>query len=104
MATAEFYNIDCVDCGISFGIQVHIAALWEKNCKKFSCPNGHVLTWRKPTQTAEQKEINELRLKVKDLETKLEEVQKSLSTEQQKNAELTVELEIWKPSTKEIEH
>ena len=92
MATAEFYNIDCVDCGISFGIQVHIAALWEKNYKKFFCPNGHGLAWTKPTETSQQKELKELRLKVKDLETKLEEVQKSLSTEQQKNAELTVEL------------
>jgi|SRR5271166_208324 len=99
--TTDLEDVLCVDCGILFGISKDIHKVWVKSEKRFYCPNGHTLFWPKGTETVEQKELKELRIKVKDLETKLEEVRKSLSTEQQKNAELITELEIWKPSAKE---
>lgn len=94
-------NVSCCECGIVFGFSPKIEKMWRESGKSFVCPNGHSLHWSKPTETPEQKELKGLRTEVKKLTEKLEAAEQRAAEYKVKVEELTAELEIWKPSTKE---
>lgn len=95
-------NVSCCECGIVFGFSPKIEKMWRESGKNFVCPNGHSLHWSKPTETPEQKELKELRVEVKKLKEKLDAAIAQTAEYKLKNEELTSELEIWKPSDKQV--
>ena|SRR5271157_3359060 len=94
---AELYSQNCPDCGIRFGFPSEMEKVWRGSHKSFYCPNGHSLSWQ--GETPEQKELRELRAEVTNLKTKLESAQTKADAQEKKVAELTAELEIWRPSS-----
>jgi len=91
------YN--CPSCGIPYGLDADVDKLWRGNHKSFFCPNGHSLSYKDPP--AHEKEIEKLKAQVKELETKLQLAQAQSLAKDSQIRELSNELEIWKPSSKE---
>ena len=96
----EVYTQNCPDCGIFFGIPKEMEATWRTSHKQFFCPNGHSLSWR--GETPQQKELVTLRKKVETLQTKLDAALKDVADQTKKVEELTLKLEIWEPSDKQV--
>ena len=101
MSDSEYNEVHCCNCGIVFKFSKKIEEMWRKDEKTFYCPNGHSLVWNKPKESTEQKELKQLKDKVKDLQSKLDEALTLTETQKKKIEELTTELEIWRPSTAE---
>ncbi len=89
----------CSECGIVFGIDAVIFALWKRDNKKVYCPNGHINVYGGRETTIPVKELNELRSEVKSLKEKLAAIALKAAEADEKVAELTAELEIWRPTT-----
>lgn len=94
---ADLENIHCNSCGVLFGVDEGVIALWRESCKTFYCPNGHGLSY--PTPTPASNELKELKAEVQSLNKKLAASKVELEDKQKKITELTLELEIWKPAT-----
>jgi septal ring factor EnvC (AmiA/AmiB activator) len=88
--------ITCCECGIQFAFHKDVEASWRKTHKVWVCPNGHRQVWTEKND--QEKELDALRVKVKELETQLAESQQKLEQESAKVADLTARLEIWEPS------
>lgn len=101
MSDDNFCEVDCCECGIKFKFTKKIEEMWRKSGKSFFCPNGHSLAWNKEKETPEQKELKTLREKVKELQGKLDAALKDAAEQKKRADDLTVELEIWRPSTTE---
>jgi hypothetical protein len=93
----DIHSFPCSSCGIVFGISREITDLWQKNHHKFVCPNGHSLSWDGPN--AAEKELNELKAKLKVTEEELEEAKKEAKALRASVETLQSELEIWKPDS-----
>jgi predicted RNA-binding Zn-ribbon protein involved in translation (DUF1610 family) len=93
----DIHSFPCSTCGIVFGISREITDLWQKNHHKFVCPNGHLLNWDE--SNVAEKELNELKAKLKATEEKLEEAKKEAKVLRTSVETLQNELEIWKPSS-----
>lgn len=98
---SELNEVTCAECGIEFSFSTKIEKLWRKSGKTFYCPSGHTLHWAVEVETPEKKELEKLRVEVKDLKSKLEVAMKDAESQKKKSDELTLELEIWKPASKE---
>ena len=99
MSDEEFVKQRCADCDIIFGISKSAEEKWRKFDKTFFCPNGHGLQF--PKETKDENET--LRAEIKELKAKLESALKDNTALTTRLAEVTLELEIWKPSdAKEI--
>jgi len=46
ITTLDLKLIDCVDCGVIFGLPVRIAQARRQTGGDFYCPNGHSLSWK----------------------------------------------------------
>ncbi len=92
-------NLTCVECGIEFSFSKKVEDQWRRTHKLFYCPNGHGQQWT--GETPDQKELKELRIKVKGLEDKLVTIALRATESNKRVEELTAELELWRPSTKE---
>jgi hypothetical protein len=90
-------KIHCASCGVSFGIDKDVDKLWRGSHKSFWCPNGHSLSYSGPS--AQEKELTELRAKVKTLEEELSTAKQSMHTQTTAIETLRSELEIWRPTT-----
>lgn len=88
----------CAECGITYGLDRAVVAMWRKSHKKFVCPNGHSLAWDE--ETPEEKELKSLKEQVKSLSDKLTAALKDNEDQGKRIEELVTELEIWKPSEK----
>lgn len=95
----ELNNINCPTCGIAFGIAKAMEKIWKESHKSFFCPNGHSMSW--PGETPSDKEARLNKEKIVELEAKLATALTELEDQKKKTAELTAELDIWKPSTTE---
>lgn len=93
--TVESFN--CAECGLRFGIDKGVIAIWKKSHKSFVCPNGHTLSWK--DITPEEKELAALRSEVAELKKSLSEKTAAYEELIQQSQKLTTELELWKPST-----
>jgi hypothetical protein len=82
----EIHNMNCVECGIFFSIDLNVAMGWTKNRREFYCPNGHIQRFAEDTKD----ELENLRKEVKELNSKLEVQAKVID-------DLKLELEIYKP-------
>ena len=100
MADNDLYVSGCQGCGIQFGIPKAAKEAWEKSYKRFYCPNGCVLSWDPPSE--EDKEINKLRREVQSLKDKLANSETKVETLEAKVAELSSELEIWRPTSEAV--
>jgi hypothetical protein len=80
----------CAECGIIFGINDEVTKIWKKSHQRFLCPNGHSLSWKETIENDNKDESKDLLLKIKSLETQLEQTKKEIKL-------LKEELEIWKP-------
>ena len=70
---SDLTAVQCIDCGLQFGVDSGVHAIWLKEKKKaFYCPNGHALTF--VGSSDKDKELTNLRKKVGDLEKKTEEL------------------------------
>lgn len=87
--------ITCCECGIQFAFHKDVEASWRKTHKIWVCPNGHRQCW---LENVQDKELDKLRAKVKDLEGQLATSNKKLEVETAKVADLIARLEIWEPS------
>ena len=94
---SDVTTFHCYDCGILMGIDSDVVTSWKKSHKNFTCPNGHVQHWG--DESVQEKEISSLKAEVKTLKTKLEAADKLAEEQTKKLAEMTTELEIWRPST-----
>lgn len=95
----ELNTLNCPSCGLAFGFPKEVEKLWRESHKQFFCPNGHSMSW---TGESPSEKEHRLRLeKVKELESKLASALKEVEAQKKQIAELTAELEIWKPSTTE---
>lgn len=95
----KFNSVTCCTCGILFGFPKRIETEWRKTHKNFNCPNGHPLQWSAEIESEDTKELKKLRVEVQELKTKLEAADKQVIERTVKIAELTTELEIWRPSS-----
>lgn len=84
----DIESFNCAECGIKFGIDQKVVVHWKKSHKQFVCPNGHTLSWNEPS--ADQKELEALRIEIKELKEKL-------AITEARVTELTAELELWQP-------
>lgn len=91
--------IKCCSCGILFGLDKEVVALWRESKKNFKCPNNCVLGYN--DKSPKEIELEELRAKVLFLQGKLESANKLIEDQKLKIDKLTLELEIWKPSKNE---
>jgi hypothetical protein len=96
MSQDNLHEIHCFDCGISFLINKAVVQLWTANRKSFWCPNGHSLYLIDETQQGQA--LASLRAKVDELQQQLFSTTEELNKQNQRVVELTMELEIWKPS------
>lgn len=91
----DFEGVTCCFCGIRFGMDKRVSAIWHDTHQQFHCPNGHSLVWS--AETADQKELKALRVEVKDLKEKVASLQSDIEKEKKRSNDLANELEIWKP-------
>lgn len=88
----------CPDCGLHFGFAEKLSDTWRSSHKKFFCLNGHSLSW--PSPTPQEKELENLRREVKELQGKEKAALDKVVEHAKKIEEINLELEIWKPSEK----
>lgn len=93
----DIHSFPCSTCGIVFGISREITDMWQKSHHKFVCPNGHSLSW--DGSTAVEKELKDLKDKLKVTEEELDEAKKEAKSLRASVEALQGELEIWKPSS-----
>lgn len=95
---------NCAECGIAFGFAKGVEDLWRTSKKNFFCPNGHSLSFKDGPKESEKdslkKEIKRLKERENELLGELAVSADLLAKEKKKVEELTLELEIWKPSSK----
>jgi hypothetical protein len=101
MSNEDLYIQHCPSCDCLFAISKTAEKAWRDSHKQFFCPNGHSLSWQ--DDTSDQKELKSLRVKIKDLETKLAAALEDVAKQTKRADELAAELEIWKPSEKSAE-
>ncbi len=89
----EMESFNCSSCGIYFGIDKKVAALWKNSHKKFLCPNNHTLSWSEPS--ADEKELAALRIEVKELKEKLAAALSDIEGHRTKVTTLESELELY---------
>lgn len=92
----EKNDINCPSCGIAFGFNKNVERIWRESHKSFFCPNGHAQSWAEASPS--EKEHQARKEKVTELEKKLAVAETELEAAKKKIEELTIELEIWKPS------
>jgi hypothetical protein len=97
--TEPMCNLTCNSCGIDFAFTKKVEKLWRDSHKTFYCPNGHPLCWS--GETEEQKELKKLKKQVTELTDKLASLALKAAESDKKVEELTTELELWRPSSKE---
>ena len=86
----------CASCGVQFALHKDVETVWRGSHKAFVCPNGHNLAWS--DKTPQEKELDALRARVKELEAQLVETKQKLEQESVKNTNLATRLELWEPS------
>lgn len=94
----DFNSLTCANCGLQFGFSKEVEKIWRDSHKQFFCPNGHGLSYAGPT--AKDEELTKLRTEVKELKEKLTTASTEAAALNKKVEELSMELEIWKPSEK----
>jgi hypothetical protein len=92
-------SFNCAECGIKFGIDKKVVINWTKSHKTFVCPNGHKLSWGE--QSSDEKELIALRIEAEELKEKLATALIDIDIQKVKVTDLTNELELWRPTTKE---
>jgi hypothetical protein len=78
-------EIQCANCGIKFYLETSVYERWYESGKKFFCPNGHSVSFVTKEDDASFRDKFQAAVKENELLTK-------------RIAELTLELEIWKPA------
>lgn len=96
MADIEMWSQNCPECDIRFSIPKSAEKSWRDTHKTFFCPNGHTMSW--PGESAQTKELKELRAKVIELQAQLDTAKETIVTQTKRVDELNLELEIYKPA------
>lgn len=98
---SDIFTDNCPSCGLLFGVSKNVEVMWRKSKKQFYCPNGHPLYWS--GETAEEKELKDLREEAKELREKLQVALDDVVKQTKRADELISELEIWRPQKVEKE-
>ena len=96
-------HLQCLECGIIWGLEEGLFDVWKRDNKKIFCPNGHPNSFGGNTVSINSKDLNELRSEIKELKAKLLTADALVVKQTMRANALELELEIWKPSETKVE-
>lgn len=62
--------LNCITCGVRFGLDETVSNVWQAQSKQFYCPNGHIIMFKKQVPITDA-ETTKLRKENAELLTKL---------------------------------
>ena len=81
----NFIEIECINCGILFGMSETFNLNLRKSKANFHCPNGHGMSYIKSTEEFQAEHLDQKRKEIFRLETEIQRLERQLKSKSRKN-------------------